>query len=266
MLFNRKKNREADSVADIQRLKQEIRNELARIHGGVYEEPQAAEAAVAGGHAALSQEQPELHHDPAKYVPAPRTQSISSSPLIQRAALGQIGVAVPQAANGGGARHDDDSPFGAFRHLVERFEAAAGRIETQIDRLDRMSRGPAAVPTPEPARVQEPRFGVDAPALQIALAGVPNFQALMDVQRALGSLTGAGDATVSEFDQDEASLQLALREPMSLSEIMEGLRESSGHPLLVEESRPEAGRLRLRFIPQPAARPDVLNPDLWAKA
>lgn len=264
MLFNRKKHHEADSIADIQRLKLEIRNELARIHGGVIDEPAAAPGTAGVEHEAHGAEQPSLHHDPSKYVAAPRPLSVSASPLIQQAALGQISVGLAAGANGV-ARNGEDSPLGAFRHLVERFEAAAVRIETQIDRIERISAQPSGAPAPQ--RVEEPRFGAHGETLQVALASVPNFQALMDIQRALSSLASAGDATVSEFEQEEASLRLLLREAMSLSEIMEGLRELSGHPLLVEESRPEANRLRLRFLPQPAnPRSDVLNPDLWAKA
>jgi len=254
MLFNRKKNREASTITDVQRLKREIRAELARIHGGAYEEPQPALAA------GIEHEQPALQHDPGPPAPEPRLHSVTASPLIQKAALGQIAAGSARAANG---RHDDDSPFGAFRHLIERFEAAAARLEAQIDRTERMGLR-ASVAAPEPARVAEPRFQADGPPVQVALVGVPNFQALMDLQRALSSLDATGEATVSEFEQGDASLQLSLRESMSLSEIMEGLRDSSGHALLVEESRPEAARLRLRFIPEP--RSDILNPERWAKA
>ena len=41
-------------------------------------------------------------------------------------------------------------------------------------------------------------------------------------------------------------LKAMLREPLTARRILEGLR-SAGHRVLIEESRPEANRLRLRF-------------------
>jgi len=185
----------------------------------------------------------------------PRARSVTASPLIQEAALEQI-RSMARAPVGGGAPSEDEasSPYGAFLHLVSRFESAATRLEQQVDRIIELTARPAgdgtrnAEPnTPKVASVEEPRFRPDAPAVQVTLAALPSFEGLMEIQHALSALPSMADVAVLELDQGSAVLQLTLRAPVSLGEIMEGLRKASGHGLLVEESRPEASRLRLRF-------------------
>ena len=43
---------------------------------------------------------------------------------------------------------------------------------------------------------------------------------------------------------------MVLREPVTASRVVEALSESANQTLLIEESRPEALRLRLRFVEQ----------------
>jgi hypothetical protein len=288
MLF-RRKHRESPSNIDIQRLKQEIRSELARIHGGppldepfeVYDEPAVAPPVPHAMPATEAPREPEAAHVPTPEALPPlvdaegrieagfvRTRVVSSSPLIQRAALGQMRRDPAPATNGSG--HTAESPYGAFRNLAERFESAAMRLEVQVRKLVEVNTLLANAQTAQtyepPAPVQEPRFPAGDTAVRVTLAAVPSFLALMDIQHALDGLAISSGAQVTEFGDGDASLLLTLGRRATLSEIMEGLRQASSFPLLVEESRPEAARLRLRFIPEPPQRQNVLDPALWAKA
>lgn len=132
---------------------------------------------------------------------------------------------------------------GEARRLAEtssRLAQVAGRLE------DRLAPGhpPAAS---EPAVAEEPTFSPGS-AVGIVLAAVPGFQGLMDVQRALSSLPASEAATVLAFKDGEASLEVTLRSPITARQLVEGLHQATGHPLLIEEVRPEASRLRLRFV------------------
>lgn len=142
---------------------------------------------------------------------------------------------------------------------VERLsEEAAGlrlvesRLEDRLDELTGMLREARLPldrePAPGPVAPEEPRFWPDDHAVGIVLAAVPGFQGLMDAQRALDGLPAAEGASVVGYKNGEASLEVTLREPVSARQIVEGLRVATGHQFLIEEARPEAQRLRLRFV------------------
>ena len=109
-------------------------------------------------------------------------------------------------------------------------------------------RGPEIEREPEPARAQAPLFHPSDQALGIVIAAVPGFQGLMDVQRGLSALQAVEGAPVRRYKDGEALLEVALRAPVSATQIVERLEYATGRPLLIEEARPEALRLRLRFI------------------
>ena len=82
----------------------------------------------------------------------------------------------------------------------------------------------------------------------VVLAAVPGFQGLMDIQRALSGLPQTEGASVVAYKNGEASLEVVLNAPVAARQIVDDIRESTGEQLLIEESRPEAGKLRLRFV------------------
>lgn len=143
-----------------------------------------------------------------------------------------------------------------FADEASRLSLIADRLEARLNGLARSLRGgrlpEEAAPTPEPESVapEEPQFRPSDQAIGIVIAAVPGFQGLMDVQRALSALPAVEGASVNSYRNGEASLEVVLRAPMSARQIVEGLRESTGHQLLIEEARPEALRLRLRFVDQ----------------
>lgn len=139
---------------------------------------------------------------------------------------------------------------------VSRLSLIAERLEARQSHLAGTLRPAGTPPAPEPTSApapvapEEPQFRPGDQAVGIVLAAVPGFQGLMDVQRALSGLPAAAGASVVSYKNGEASLEVVLRAPVSARQIVEELRESTGHQLLIEESRPEALRLRLRFIDQ----------------
>ncbi|MEX0787083.1 MAG: hypothetical protein WD939_10640 [Dehalococcoidia bacterium] len=130
----------------------------------------------------------------------------------------------------------------------------AGRLEVRMNEVVRsLSGGRPALEASQPAEPSppapaEPQFAPGEDAVGIVLAAVPGFQGLMDAQRALNGLPEADSASVVAYKNGEAAMHLVLREAVSARRIVEGLRSSTGHQLVIEESRPEALRLRLRFV------------------
>ena len=159
----------------------------------------------------------------------------------------------------------------AFLDVVDRLEdaldqlgAEAQRLSLIADRLEAQLGGelPAAElpfepaeepePAPEPAQVasQEPEFQPGDESMDVIIAAVPGFQGLMDAQRGLSGLVAVEGASVRRYQNGEASLGVALRASVSARAIVDGLQEATGHQVVIEEARPEALRLRLRFVDQ----------------
>ena len=94
----------------------------------------------------------------------------------------------------------------------------------------------------------EPAYAAGGEGIDVVIASVPGFQGLMEVQRALVKLPQVQSAAVRRYQDDEAAIQLVLAEPMTASAIAEGVTAGTGKQLIVDESRPDALRLRLRFL------------------
>ena len=128
----------------------------------------------------------------------------------------------------------------------------AGRIEGRMNEITRALREASsaqpAQQAPAAATPVEPRFQPGQTPMSVVLAAVPGFQGLMDVQRALTGLPQTEGASVVAYKNGEASLEVVLNAPVAARQIVDGLRDSTGEQLLIEESRPEAGKLRLRFV------------------
>ncbi len=141
----------------------------------------------------------------------------------------------------------------------------AGQMEGRLGEVARAVReAPAREPVAEPDLIEdkvgepegvlepdapaEPQFDPANGPLSVALAGVPGFQGLMDAQRALTGLPETEGASVVAFKNGEASLEVVLLAPVTARQIVDGVRDVTGEQLVIEESRPEAARLRLRFV------------------
>ncbi len=131
----------------------------------------------------------------------------------------------------------------------------ADKLQMRLDQLQRTLNGefaehrrPSAVSTEEPAMPGEPQFRPSDQGASVVLAPVSGFQELMDIQRALDSMPEADTASVVGFRNGEAALQLVLRSPVTAGHVVDALAHATGEELLIEESRPDAQRLRLRFV------------------
>lgn len=94
----------------------------------------------------------------------------------------------------------------------------------------------------------EAAFSPGGEGIDVTIAAVPGFQGLMELQRALVRMPQVQSAAVRRYQDDEASIQLTLTQPMTPSAIAEGVSASTGRGIVVDEARADALRLRLRFI------------------
>ncbi len=147
--------------------------------------------------------------------------------------------------------------------VAERLDAVARDLGAQVERLagllERMEHRTGAV-APEsaphtgfagPPPSREPSFAV-GDTLTLVVSGVPGFQGLMDVQRALTGLEGIDTASVRRYQAGEATIEVVLSRPMSAGDIAAGIRDATEHQLVVEEAQPEAMQLHLRCLPSEA--------------
>ncbi|MGB2695370.1 MAG: hypothetical protein WBD55_09315 [Dehalococcoidia bacterium] len=134
---------------------------------------------------------------------------------------------------------------------TSRIALVADRLETRLSELTRTLGGDGAPQaTAADVAMTEPRFQPNERGVDLVISAVPGFQELMDAQRGLSGLPSVAAASVHRFQNGEASLEVTLSAPLGAREVVDGLRQATGHELVIEEVRPEASRLRLRFIEQ----------------
>lgn len=149
-------------------------------------------------------------------------------------------------------RMDDDR-----RHLSEQVSSLARANERLEKRLEELAAsveklrttplpGKPAEEAPPPAE-REPEFSPGEAPLTLAISAVPGFQGLMEAQRALMRLPSVEGASVERYFDGEARIVLTLREPVTARELVDTLSQATGQQAEIEESRPDALRLRVRF-------------------
>jgi hypothetical protein len=120
-----------------------------------------------------------------------------------------------------------------------------GLSQLMADLLERLAEPP---PLHAPAAA-EPSFPAGGEGLSLTLSAVPGFQALMEIQKALLSLDEVAGASVERFQEGDSRILLQLRAPVTATSLADALRAASGYALVIEESRPELLRLRLKVVP-----------------
>jgi hypothetical protein len=142
------------------------------------------------------------------------------------------------------------------RSLTEQVASLARGLERLEHRLDDLSRSVAesrrvpitvAIEEEAPPEEAEPAFAPGGEGLTLVISAVPGFQGLMEVQRALTRISAIEGASVERYFDGEARIVLTLREPITAGRLLEALTEGTGQQLQLEESRPEAMRMRVRF-------------------
>ena len=137
--------------------------------------------------------------------------------------------------------------------LVEHTEQLAERMAELTEAVAMLAEArsqpqqPAAPPSPHLPELER-AFAPGGEGIDVTISSVPGFQGLMELQRALVRLPQVQSAAVRKYQDDEAAIQLVLSQPMTATAIAEGVTGSTGHRLFVDEARPEALRLRLRFL------------------
>jgi hypothetical protein len=138
--------------------------------------------------------------------------------------------------------------------MSDRVNELTGAVSTLASAQERaatalaMAQGvPAKPPTPQIPEM-DGTFAPGGEGVDVSIASVPGFQGLMEVQRTLVRMPQVQSASVRRYQDDEASIQLVLSQPISANAIAEGVSASTGRQIVVDESRPEALRLRLRFL------------------
>ena len=120
--------------------------------------------------------------------------------------------------------------------------------------LDRMNDAPqSTVPaapevTPTSEEPPEPAFLPGGEGVTLTISAVPNFQALMDLQKAIVALEPVVGASVERFQEGDSRILVHLKLPLRATDLAADLRNATGHTLVVEESRPELMSLRLRIL------------------
>jgi hypothetical protein len=136
--------------------------------------------------------------------------------------------------------------------LVEHTEAMAARMGDLAEAVATLAEARVAQPAAEAARPHLPElessFASGGEGIDVTIAAVPGFQGLMELQRALVRLPQVQSAAVRRYQDDEAAIQLVLSQSMTAGAIAEGVTAGTGKRIFVDEARPDALRLRLRFL------------------
>ena len=131
--------------------------------------------------------------------------------------------------------------------MTERMSELAEAVAMMAGQRARTSAAPPSVAKPQLPEM-EPSFAPGGEGIDVTIAAVPGFQGLMEVQRSLVRLPQVQSAAVRRYQDDEAAIQLVLSQPMTAAALAEGVSTGTGRRLMVDDSRPEALRLRLRFL------------------
>lgn len=129
-------------------------------------------------------------------------------------------------------------------HLAERMTELTEAVAALADMRARGAAPPSTPQLPEMERA----FAPGGEGIDVTIEAVPGFQGLMELQRALVRLPEVQSAAVRKYQDDEAAIQLVLAQPMTASSIAAGITASTGHPIIVDDARPDQLRLRLRFL------------------
>jgi hypothetical protein len=123
-----------------------------------------------------------------------------------------------------------------------------GLSQLMAELLERLASPASPLTEPASVSVPEPAFQPGGEGIALSLTSVPGFQALMDFQKALIAMEQVSAASVERFQEGDSRIQVQLSAPLSAEAIASTLTNTTGHACVVEESRPELMRLRLKVV------------------
>jgi hypothetical protein len=140
------------------------------------------------------------------------------------------------------------------RHLLgDQLAALAGSLDRLVSHLQALSQlmGDLLERLAEPrgaTAVVEAPFQPGGEGISLALAAVPGFQALMDIQKALSSMPQVSGASVERYNEGDSRILLHLGAAVTATEIAAWVRSTTPHAVVVEEAKPELSRLRMKVV------------------
>ena len=132
--------------------------------------------------------------------------------------------------------------------LVDHTEHIATRMAELTEAVAMLAEQRSAAPPATPAGAGEPPFPAGGEGVDVTIADVPGFQELMELQRALVRLPQVQSAAVRRYQDDEAAIQLVLSQAAGGGAIATAVSDATQNRIVVEDARPEALRLKLRFL------------------
>ena len=136
----------------------------------------------------------------------------------------------------------------ALDRLVTHLEGLSTLMADMLERLSAPRDGaPSANLAAQASRpASQPSFEPGGEGVTVALAGVPGFQALMDIQKAFTAMSAVSAASVERYQEGDSRILVALRAPVEASELVAAVRNGAGLDVAIEEARPETRRLKLK--------------------
>ena len=111
---------------------------------------------------------------------------------------------------------------------------------------------------PEETLLSGPEFLPSNDGLHLVVAPVSGYQELMEILRALNGARRGTRAYSTLFLNGEASYQIVPQSPIAARKILDMVAAATGEELFIEECRPDAQRLRLRFASRLMADPRAI--------
>jgi small-conductance mechanosensitive channel len=143
------------------------------------------------------------------------------------------------------------------RQLGDQLSSLANSLDRLVTHLQGLSQlmGDLLERLAEPQGGQAAQAPAETPfrpgpdGLSLTLTGLPGFQALMEVQKAISAMEQVAGASVERYQEGDSRLLVHLTAPVTATEIADWLRKSTPYTPAVEESKPELSRLRMRVAP-----------------
>lgn len=179
--------------------------------------------------------------------PVPRSapdDAFTEALRVLRDALARVEALLADAEAGARSRRGRPAELSK---LEERIDALAAAQEALALRLDELADRVAALEGQSGQRPELPRTRPASRTVEVVVTGVPGFQGLMDLQRALANLAGVRAAPVRGFQGDEATLDLTTDAPPAPEQLAAAVHAAFARPVDVVDA--SAGTVRLRIAP-----------------